>query len=160
MALSGPERIPLMNIVRLRSHVLIVGVLGALLFSFVLSFAFARTAAAAPSTCVFTATSSVYLRAVTGNQFGALVFVDATVTKYTDGCGNEYASLVGIDANSYTSINITLSVGAAQSSSSSLPYPPNALVTPITAGNSLACGVITFQAPPDPSGYGSRCTPT
>lgn len=160
MALFGPERIPLMNIIRLRNHVLTLGVIGALLVSFVLSFAFAGTAAAAPRSCVFTATSSVYLRAVTGNQFGALTMVDAAVTKYTDGCGNEYATLVGIDANSYTSINVTVSVGSAQNSVSYLPYPPGALVTPIISGNSPACGVIIFQAPPDPSGYGSRCTPS
>jgi hypothetical protein len=149
-----------MNIVRLRNHVLTLGVIGAILVSFVLSFAFTGTAAAASRSCVFTATSSVYLRAATGNQFGALVFVDATVTKYTDGCGNEYATLVGIDANSYSSISVTVSVGSAQSSASYLPYPPGALVTPIIVGNSPACGVITFQAPPDPTGYGSRCTPS
>ncbi len=149
-----------MNIARLRSHALALGVIGAMLVSFVLSFAFAGTASAAPRTCTFTATSSVYLRAVTGNQFGALTMVDATVTKYTNGCGSEYATLVGIDANSYTSIAITLSVGSAQASASYLPYPPNALVTPIISGNSPACGVITFQAPPDAPGYGSRCTPS
>lgn len=147
-----------MNIVRLRNRVLTLGVIGALLVSFVLSFAFTGTAAAAPSTCTFTASPSVYLRAATANQFGALIFIDATVTKYTDGCGNEYATLVGIDAGSYTSINVTLSVGSAQSSISYLPYPPNVLVTPIIAGSSPACGVITFQSPPDPAGFGSRCT--
>jgi hypothetical protein len=162
MALFGPERISLMNIVRLRSRVLTLGVIGALLISFALSFAFAGTAAAAPHTCAFTATSSVYLRAVTGNQFGALDMVDATVTKYTDGCGNEYGTLVEIDTGSYVSISVTVSVGSAQNTVSYLPSYPNALVTPIIVGNSPACGVITFQNQPyyQSPGYGSRCTPS
>jgi hypothetical protein len=151
-----------MNIVRLRSHVLTRGVIAALLGSFVLSFAFVGTAAAAPHTCAFTATSSVYVRAITGNRFGALDMVDATVTKYTDGCGHEYGTLVEVDENSYNSISITVSVGSAQSSASYLPSYPNALVTPIIVGNSPACGVITFQDQPYyPSpGYGSGCTPS
>ncbi len=149
-----------MNIRRLSSHAFTRGVIGALLVSCMLSFAFTGTAAAAPRSCVFTATSSAYLRAATGNQFGALIFVDATITKYTDGCGHEYATLVGTDAGPYTSINVTVSVGSAQNSVSYLPYPPNKLVTSIISGNSPACGVITFQAPPDPPGYGTRCTPS
>jgi hypothetical protein len=149
-----------MNIRRLRSHVFLRVVMGAFLVSCVLSFAFTGTAAAAPRSCVFTATSSVYLRAATGNQFGALIFVDATVTKYTDGCGHEYGTLVGVDAGPYTSISVTVSVGSTQSSASSLPYPPNKLATSTISGNSPACGVITFQAPPDPPGYGTRCTPS
>jgi len=162
MAQTGPERIPLMNIVRLRNHILTPGVIGALLVSFALSFAFVGTAAAAPRTCVFTATSSTYLRAVTGNQYGALDMVDATVTKYTDGCGHEYGTLVGLDAGSYSSITVTASVGSAQNTISYLPYSPNKLVTPIIVGNSPACGVITFQNPPyyQSPGYGSRCTPS
>ncbi len=160
MALFGPGRIPLVNIVRLKSHVLVGGVIAALLLSFAFSFAFTGRAAAAPSTCTFTATSSVRLSAITANRFGALDIVDATLTKYTDGCGHEYGALSGTSAGPYTSIAVTVSVGSTQSSASSLPFSPDALVTPIISGNSPACGTITFQAPPDAPGFGSNCTPS
>jgi hypothetical protein len=163
MALFGPERIPFMNIVRLRIHVLTPGVIGALLVSLVLSFAFAGTAAAAaaaPRTCVFTATSSTDLRAITANRWGSLDIVDVTVTKYTNGCGSEYGVMTGNSENDYTSIAVTVSVGSAQNSASYMPYAPNVLVTPTILGNSPACGTVAFQAPPDPPAYASRCTPS
>jgi hypothetical protein len=160
MALSGPERIPLMNIVRLRSHALIPGVIGALLVSFALSFAFAGTAAAAPRTCVFTATSSAGIRVITGDISGSLTEIDATVTKYTNGCGYEYGSLTVTEANNFLSANATVSAGSAQNSEPYLPYYPYALTTPTILGNSPACGTISFQGYYGGSGQGSACTPS
>jgi hypothetical protein len=147
-----------MNVVRLRSHVLTRGVIGALLVSFVLSFAFAGTAAAAPRTCVFTATSSAGIRVITGDIDGSLTEIDATVTKYTNGCGYEYGSLTVTEGNNFFSANATVSVGSAHNSEPSLPYYPSALATPIILGNSPACGTISFDGYYGGSGQGSACT--
>ncbi|SRR5581483_11623764 len=149
-----------MNIRQLSRHAFTRGVIGALLVSCVLSFAFTGTAAAAPRSCVFSATSSTGIRVITGDISGSLTEIDATVTKYTNGCGSEYGSMTVTEANNFSSATATISVGSAQNSTSSLPYYPGALTTPILVGNSPACGVITFQGYNGGSGQGSSCTPS
>jgi hypothetical protein len=149
-----------MNHRRLSSHALTPVVIGALLLSFVLSFAFAGTAAAAPRSCVFTAASSTGIRVITGDISGSITEIDATVTKYTNGCGSEYGSITVTEANNFFSATASVSVGSLQNSTPSLPYYPGALTTPILVGNSPACGVITFQGFDGGSGQGSSCTPS
>lgn len=162
MALFEPERIPQMHCFQLRNRLLMLGVLGALLFSFVLSFAFAGTASAAPHSCVFQAVSSATFSTVGGSSHGALDPITAQITKYSDGCNQEFATMT-ISGFSYgfTSFSAGVLVEPVRiwSSVNSATYPTTSISTPIRVGNGLACGYISFTVYQG-SGQGSGCTPS
>src|SRR5690349_8703002 len=82
-----------MNILRTRSRALTFGVIGALLVSFLFSFAFAKTAGAVSHTCVFQAVSTATFHSTGGSTSGPLPPLTLQVTKYTDGCGQEFGTL-------------------------------------------------------------------
>ena len=164
MALPGPERIPLMNILHIRNRVLAPVVIAALLLSFTLSFTFAGTASAAPQDCVFQAVSTATFHTVGGSTSGMLPPLTGQVTKYTDGCGREFGTLaVSGFSFGFTSFSAGVLINPVRvwTSTNNIPsYNTTVfLSTPVVVGDGTACGYVTFTVYQG-SGQGSGCTPS
>lgn len=160
MALFGSERMPLiMHFLQMRSRVLVPVVLGALLFSFVLSFAIAGTARAASNTCVFQVASTATFQATGGSASGVLPPLTAQITRYVDNCGHEQATMtVSGYSIGFTSFSAGVMVDPVHVWSS-VNYPAPSVSTPVYTGNGVACGYIWYTVYQG-SGQGSGCTPS
>jgi len=141
----------------MRSRVLILGVIGALLASFVLSFAFVRTASAAPHACVFQAVSTVTAFTVGGSENGPLAPLTLQITKYTDGCGHEFGTMT-ISGYSFGFDSFQASVSVRPSLAfTSTNNLVTFLSTPVASGEGMACGSVIFTVHHG-SGSGGGCT--
>jgi hypothetical protein len=126
------------------------------------SFIVGTTAVAHASGCSFTLASSSQSQAVAvvSNGYGYQTEYVGTITvsKYTDGCGNEYGTL-----NAQVPFYVTGGQLNIENTSDQVNVNPGQtfVQTPATAGNNQVCGGVTlgYYAGGTNIGGGGGCTP-
>jgi hypothetical protein len=152
-----------MTCLRFRRNVVIFGVIGAVLVFLLSSFVVRPpTAHASANSCSFALASTVIFQVDGGGWPGVFQQGSSiTVSKFTDGCGNEYGAIFFENTQTAYFGSFVLIVIANQSggpSTTSTEVYENSISTPIFSGNIQICGSLEFNLAGGGGGGAGGCT--